>query len=436
MSDPSDQTDIPSNPTAGDNPNKTKASRSKKFRPTKLFEKSIPNVIEQVEPKIPLKAEVIGHEFTQMRYPGTKIVGTILLRPEFVDELIHMSRNIIDATLANVSARRNMAYPTELADFLVYYCLATQCYETLFITGQETASYKLKALKFAGIDVPDWLTPLVQAIGNYTTAEGVIQIRAIEQFVPYFTVKAITAGKALNLVDNSLLFTPDIVGGTYPLWSSSNKNRDMSDLLATNMRNSFLSINVIAGPATFVPVNVDLLHGPNPADMRIMVQNAMVTNIPTANRTFLSAFLNLRAAPVNTMFTNPALAADVATVGLIDGDATLSITNMIKDLGLLIPAFNTRFSYLICEQFKSTRFAPASGGSAAQFVVPEKNNANISLYDSTARHDYKMSPSSATIGLILIPANETEFSPEYSVGTELSRNQLATSYGRQFLKMP
>jgi hypothetical protein len=412
----------------GDNPNTTNKQKSKKITPyPKGDVKKVQNIVENIDPIIPKDFDVEGLNFRSTRTPGTRVIARVTLRKEFVDELVRMSRDLMRSRLDILEMRMRMAYPLEIIDILVYIGLATQAYNTLPITNQESPSYKLKALKFTNFVTPDWLITLINTIGNYNTSEGIVAINAIEQLVPQWTLRALSI---YSQIDPDFQINEQANQGLIPIYNSTNFKEDLYNLLVMQNQAMFGKIGIRSAAGMVSQVTIDWLNDPVHS-LLSLVTDENVSVIEGRIRLLLTSYLRIREASF-AQAVSPIFANDLNVLGLYNGEQNFSISRLVELLGRMVPKFNSSYSNIVDLCFKSSPFTPSLGGTSAQFVKPHSRDEAPSEYSSQGEHVVPISVNSGMIGLMLSPALSTTYAPFYTVDTELSRFRMMETTVRKF----
>jgi hypothetical protein len=355
----------------------------------------------------------------------------VLLRPQFVEELIFMTRDLITTRIDSLNYRCNLNIQYSFIDFLVYYSLATQAYNSLSLNHQESACYKLKALKFAGIVVPDWLTPLIQVIGNYVTNEGVVVVKAIEQLVPYWTLKAIKAYKAMLLTRDGINDFEQFDDDDIYIWPSSDTRTDIYHRLAMENTGMFDAVDISVSQGRTAPMAIDFLNI-EAQDGLALISNAQLCIMDEPRRQRLKAYLLMRDADTRLTLSSPDFEQVRSLLKIKNGEPTYSITKLVYWFGIIAPRVSSKFNHVLTEIGPAHVFSPAEGGTSAQLVKPLDHNGSI--HSAVGIHDYSISATSGMFGLMLFPALSTQYLSRYKVESELSRANVFARYAQQMIK--
>jgi hypothetical protein len=326
-----------------------------------------------------------------------------------------MSRNLF-TTRVNQQRGSRVSFPNlnHLSDFLVYYSLATQAYESLIILNEHSEIYKLKALKFAKISVPLWLTQLSHAIGNYQSKEGVIRVKALTKLCLVWTVKALEA--LSNLGAPSLQNLPPVPNNPYTLvWNLSlleeefNSSVDFIDLEAFN-----LELPVPLGDDFRIPLDYSTISLP-------AYQALIAMGMNSTNTQLVEDFITVR----NLDF-NQAIATGAFPRSFENAEVNWRTQHLVTALASSIPWFLMNYNNYTESLFNSDVFAPSFGGSQAQTVQPVQPTPSVS--DAMSTWSYPMSREESALGFILSACHRSTFQPTYSLFTATSRPEVFSSY--------
>lgn len=409
--------------TPGSNPNKSKAQGSKKYRPKKGSQPTnVQNIVESIEPRktpIPLIPTTVRDE----RTPGTDVIGHFRFRHEMVNEFILNTSELLESRFSNLFSRYGLipgppgmaqdVICDHLSEFITYYSVATQLYQTLANTEQEGMPYKLKALKYGNIIVPNFIPPLINSLGSYRTPEGVMRVKAIESLTLYYSAKAILAGDQLDL------FRPGEVPGNF-----NQNNLDSAIFESSDNPLDMLTFLLDVSGAS------DQLHvaGTDYPIDREKITNASVLALVAAG------FINIGVdAAVWTEWTdynesNITFNQLVNNLGLTNGMNIFNDRQQCTLLGSLFTRYNRKYGGWMERGFLSSKFTPSDNGTSAQFLRKPEEDAKVG-----AIHDYKVSPTESAVGLMLIPSIETDYVPKYVTSIQHSRDDAFYQFASHFM---
>jgi len=382
--------------------------------------------VESIDPIPPSELPIEGQDFFSRRKFGTQIVGRIHLRHQFVDELIYLTTNSLQSRFDYLTTRMNVSLPSSTPSFIVSYCLATQAYSSLAITNQQSSDYPLKALVHCNVTVPSWLVPLVQTIGNFETSSGQVQVAAIEQLVPLWTLTAIQAVHDMNVGYHSPFSVPE----RPILFKCSNLKEDLLGILKYHNPNYFGKIELQTEFGS-VQVEVDFLNEPV-LPLIALIGGDMCLMDPVRKQE-LCIFLGIRDLNYDAIFTK--LHADGNDWFLVDGNRNYPMKDLASNIGIASYHYLNNVSLLVSELFISTPFVPGRGGTSAQFVTPPSPPvSNFSVHSAHAEHDFSLSGPSEAAGMILVPSNEAKFQPKFLTDTNTNRSFMFEKHVRKFDK--
>lgn len=409
----------------GDNPNKMKAVRRKPENGPKNSTVSTRPVLESVDPVPPSVSSVEVNDITDSRCPGSFHVGKIFLRINAFSEVNSLVSSMVDSTQGLVFQRVQLPATHAMAGFITSYCLAYQMFTTLTLNSTSGPFRKLKVLRMAGISVPDFLPPLVQCFGNYTTSEGLMKVAAIEQLIPFCIEQAFENYMRLPGVRPLPGYQPLAPIGVY---ESSNFKQDFIDLTKMMHPEIFGPKRIIVAAAVSVDVDINM-ETCVPADTIQLLTRANLFDIPDVELRKMCAFLRLRDIDYATL-GNDRYIADFTQLDMIHGSRR-AIEQLSEWLNIAIPEY-IRVCYRALEtMFTCSPFAPANGGNSAQCVI---GGPEATIDSANATHSYSLSPSSAAIGFILMPATSVEYNPEYILYSGRTRYQHLMKIADKFVQ--
>jgi hypothetical protein len=391
----------------GDNPNKARARRSVRFRPTKVnVPKESFSVAEMLDPRsVPVNLD--NEQFRDERSPGTRVIGQFKMRPSMFDELAKYTESALDSRIQTLGNRYGVLDQIdEVSNFVVNYMGATQLYETLKLTEQQGMPYKLKALKFGKIDVPSFLPPLVNSLGSYETREGYMTIKDIEGTTLSLSAKAILAADRINAMSLDLpdTFTSDNLDNS--LWPSTRGPDDIFDRFVeiTDLPRTYMmgDVPVVIDQNNLTQDFLDALSGHELiTDEHKAIWESWMKYVTSDNFEELCA----------------------SNEGLVNGSVTFSDHIQVRLLNKLFPQFNNLYQGWFDKLFKTCTFVPTSSGTSAQFVQPK---------GEMGKHSYQISELEAAIGLMLIPSQDVTYKPEYSTTTMFNRQDMFNRFASFF----
>lgn len=391
----------PTGTKPGDNPNLRRAKVSKQYRPSRQnVKKNVLNIAENVEPrKTPIN--LVNDQFRDQRKVGTRIVGSFDLRPEMFTELIAYTTSCMQSQLDRLEIRQGVVdHLPSLSEFMVRYSVATQLYETLVISQQEGMPYKLKALKYGSITIPNFLIPFVQSLGSFNTHEGIVICEDIESHVMRETALAILAASNLDHVYVRLPATFTAANLKRAVWETSQPWHSQVTSLSVRLG---LNQSFTTGD---LPISIDWKTITVSAIKKLIEWKVF----PLNQQAHANALIDLR--------DNGTFASFIRNTPFCDGNTIFSDKVMVTLISNIFPSFNNHYSGWCESAFISSKFQPSKSGTSAQFVKPSDDTL------SYGQHDYSISSQEAAVGLILLPSKRVEFEPKYSTTSEFSRQQL------------
>ena len=406
----------------GDNPNKQKAVKRKSTNSgPKNAEISTKSILESTDPTPPTMGLIETQGVVDALSPGHPYIGKVWLRIDFVPELITLVQSMVDSTQGLLHRRIDFPNIGHMSGFMVAYSLALQLFNSLTLNSSDGVFRKMKALRLGSVTVPDFLIPLIQCFGNYTTQEGLMRVSAIEQFIPYCVEKALHAYNQLEGRRPLADYQP--IESVICVYDSVNYREDFIDLVEMVNPDLFTGFDFQVGDNT-IRVDIDMRDAPIESIRDFLDLDQLDVDNPVLIR--LRAFAQLRDLTF-AQAAAPNLRASFVALGLRHG-STRTIEQLADWLNIATPEYMRICARAVGMLFKSSPFVPSSGGTAAQLMTSRGG-----VDSAQASHDFALAPTSAALGFILQPALRVEYRSEYIMFSRRSRYQMMMAIADKFV---
>jgi hypothetical protein len=416
------------------NPNLRNARRRTKNRSGRM---NIPRPKKEVSEHIePLTHPVsFNDEISDTIQPGQVIVGNITINEQQIDIASTMFADIANVARDNLSTRINFPDVKDMASSLYHITVAAQLYSSLPVTHENTGSvYKFKSLNALNINVPTVLSNMIQHLGHFKVAEGIVRINHLPTIMLRQVSKALA--KSNDSFDNHFNLINYEDSGSYYFDTPC-----FSELLNSKC-NEILDL---ACSREFVDPNQQeaAQHGEQAQDVQIVELRIRLPRFDPDNRDVFINAVN-HYVPIDE---RPSIIQAAQCVGMdfqtFDAltleqrfsvglkPCPVSVKGLHDSVGLYSSIYHSRYTNVFDTLFVTGPMPNTGCGTAAQTVKPGTGDKG---YERSGQHDYSISKTESVFGLLNMLCESFEFRPKYDTHSAKHRRQLFNELSTSSIK--